>query len=137
MDIDAQLIPWRELKGWNCIHCGRCCRSYDVPLTPEDEERLKKYGSVFRKGRVGLYLKKKKGKCVFRRDKCRIYTERPVACRLYPFYVRFECSKDAYFNGYYVYIDAECRGVDKGCLINLLQWIQYVIKIKINRNYIL
>ncbi|AEA46648.1 YkgJ family cysteine cluster protein [Archaeoglobus veneficus] len=126
------LIPWKKIESWACVHCGKCCSSYDIPVTFEEEERLKKYGNVFKKAKIGLYLRKKKGKCVFWRKNrgCTIYAERPKACRSYPFYVRKEGEEDAYFDGFFIYIDAECRGINKGDPNSLLQWIKYAIEIK-------
>ena len=134
MEGVSTLIPWRRVKGWACVHCGRCCSTYDIPVTFEDELRLRKFGSVFRKGKVGLYLKKKKGTCVFwRKGRCKIYDERPTACKLYPFYVKKWGKEEARFNGYYVYVDSKCGGINKGDLNNLLEWINYSVEIKTNR----
>ena len=113
------LIPWRRIKKWGCIRCGRCCSTLDIPVTFEEEERLKKYGSVFKRGKIGLYLRKKRGKCIFfKKGSCKIYEERPEACRRYPFYFRDLGEDEALFvKGefrIYVYVDKECRGIGKG-----------------------
>ncbi len=113
--IDANLIPWRLARRWTCVRCGWCCCSYDVPVTFDDERRLRKYGDVFWRGKVGLYLKRIDGKCVFYDNgKCLIYDERPIACRRYPFYFRRNGEELARFGDIYVYVDANCRGVGKG-----------------------
>lgn len=113
------LVPWREVEKWKCIHCGKCCSNLDVPVTYEDEKRLKKYGDVFTKGKIGLYLKKVRGECIFFRDgRCKIYSERPEACRRYPFYFRDSGDDSALFSvrevKIYVYVDLECNGVGSG-----------------------
>jgi hypothetical protein len=76
-----------------------------------------KYGDVFRRFKIGVYLKKE-GYCIFYDGKCRIYAERPIACRKYPFYIRLKGSKEALFEfdceRYFVYIDKTCRGIGVG-----------------------
>ena len=119
MEELPRLIPWRKAERWACVHCGFCCSEYDIPVTLEEEERLRKYGRVFRKGKIGLYLKKKKGKCAFRgKNGCRIYDERPVACRKYPFFIKKQGGEDSLFiyggKVYHVFLDARCRGLGKG-----------------------
>ena len=113
------LVPWKKVERWKCVHCGFCCSEYDIPVTLEEEERLRKYGNVFKKGKIGLYLRKKKGKCVFRgKSGCRIYDERPMACRRYPFYVKQQGDDDSLFihegETCHVFLDARCRGLGKG-----------------------
>jgi hypothetical protein len=113
------LIPWKKVRGWSCIHCGFCCSEYDIPVTLEEEERLKKYGNVFKRGKIGLYLRKKRGTCVFRsKIGCRIYKDRPMACRKYPFYVKQQGNEDSLFihDGmeHHVFLDARCSGLGRG-----------------------
>ena len=113
-----ELIPWRAVKKWRCVHCGYCCKEYDVPLSFEEEERLKVYGDVFTRGKLGVYLKKD-GTCVFRKNgKCAIYEIRPKACEKYPFFFREKGEKDAEFEfqgkKIFVYVDKNCKGIGKG-----------------------
>ena len=113
------IVPWRKVESWKCIHCGKCCSNLDVPVTYEDEKRLKKYGDVFTRGKIGLYLRKVGKNCIFYQDgDCKIYTDRPEACRRYPFYFRYFGSDEALFTigktEIYVYVDLECNGVGKG-----------------------
>ncbi len=117
----VDLIPWRRVKRWSCVRCGKCCSFLDVPLTYEEEGRLRKYGDVFRKGRIGVYLRrypKKDGCCIFFDGKCKIYHERPEACRRYPFYLREKGEDEALYHyesgNVYVYIDRSCSGVGLG-----------------------
>jgi len=84
-------------------------------VTPEEEKRLKKYGDVFRKGKILVYLKKINGCCIFLDSGlCRIYEERPAACRRYPFYIRSKGCKESEFEGTHIYIDKSCLGVIPG-----------------------
>jgi len=113
----VNLLPWRKVKRWVCIRCGRCCSSLDVPLTYREEERLRKYGDVFRRSKIGVYLKKD-DYCIFFDGKCEIYVERPEACRRYPFYFREKGDDEAFYRynseKIYVYVDGSCSGVGKG-----------------------
>lgn len=112
------LVPYRVFDRWSCIHCGYCCSEYDVPVSYEDERSLKKFGNIFMKGKIGVYLKKRNGKCIFRKSNCKIYRFRPIACRKYPFYIRKNGNKDSLFiyNGkeYHIFVDRDCRGLGKG-----------------------
>lgn len=111
----GDLIPWRTAGRWKCVRCGWCCCNYDVPVTFEDEERLKKFGDVLWRGKIGVYLKKIDGKCIFYNDgECLIYEDRPIACRRYPFYIRRQGDYLAKFGNVYVYLDKNCRGIGKG-----------------------
>lgn len=127
------LIPWRRVRGWKCVRCGFCCSTYDVPVSIDEEARLGKYGNVFRKGKLGVYLKRKEGSCIFKAKwGCKIYDERPLACVLYPFYIRNTGEEEAKFtyNGvdYFVYLDKNCRGINQeGEMTNC---VKYVIKMK-------
>lgn len=113
--INPDVVPWTYVDRWECVRCGWCCRNLDVSITIYDEIRLRKYGDIFRKGKVGLYLKRINGACVFYDGKnCRIYDERPRACIFYPFYILKRGEEIARFGRYYVYVDKNCRGMGKG-----------------------
>ncbi|WP_457591067.1 YkgJ family cysteine cluster protein [Geoglobus sp.] len=113
-----ELVPYRRYERWACIHCGFCCSEYDVSLGYEDEKRLRRFGNVFHHGKIGVYLKKKNGKCVFRKNRCKAYRFRPNACRKYPFYFRNEGSEESRFEFggkvLHVFVDPKCRGLGKG-----------------------
>ncbi|AIY91021.1 YkgJ family cysteine cluster protein [Geoglobus acetivorans] len=127
------LAPYSEFRRWRCIHCGYCCREYDISLGYEDERILRKFGSVFSYGKIGVYLKRRNSKCIFRKNRCKIYRFRPVACRKYPFYIRNSGDKRSEFmyNGkrYYILVDRNCRGLGMGediekAIVRLLRWIE-------------
>ena len=75
-----------------CSHCGICCEKTEMLLSNADVERLKKAGYDVRKfvryDRQGFAkLKNRHGLCVFYDPEnclCRIYTSRPLGCRVYP-----------------------------------------------------
>jgi hypothetical protein len=119
VNTGLNLIPWSKISRWKCIRCGKCCSLLDVQLGFEDEKRLRKYGDVFSYGRIGVYLKKVNGKCIFyEAGKCLIYPDRPLGCRNYPFYIRRNGVEDAKFRFknqiFFVYLDSSCRGIEKG-----------------------
>ncbi len=113
------LIPWRYIDRWECLRCGKCCRELDVPVTLDEEKRLRKFGDVFSKKKIGVYLKKVGGCCIFLEgNRCRIYDLRPEACRRYPFYFRSKGCSDAKIvvgeRVIFVYIDPACPGLGSG-----------------------
>ncbi|PLJ78619.1 YkgJ family cysteine cluster protein [Infirmifilum sp. SLHALR2] len=86
--------------------CAKCCRNAVVPLLRGDYERLKaRLGDV--EGYVEWVegvpvLKRVNGACVFLEEatgRCRVYEDRPLACRLYPL---------VYTPGKWVHADPRC-----------------------------
>jgi Fe-S-cluster containining protein len=60
-------------------------------------------------GRFVAVMRKQEGRCVFLgEDGCRVYGDRPLLCRMYPFYV--ERQGDVYVIG----VDEGCPGVGGG-----------------------
>jgi len=95
----VQLVPWRKVEAWKCLRCGKCCTKLDVMVTPDEERRLEKYGDVFERGRVLVYLRKVKGRCIFLENgNCAIYPERPMACVKYPFYFKSKGDAESRFD---------------------------------------
>ncbi|RLE74639.1 MAG: hypothetical protein DRJ56_07130 [Thermoprotei archaeon] len=141
-------VPWRSVRGWSCTRCGRCCREYAVPLARGEVVRYAfTYGPVVvsRGGRSYL-LRKPDGSCIFLVDRggyaeCGIYYDRPIACRLYPFYITREPipGTRAELASYehpsagrlYVYLDGDCPGVNRADNIKLVArkavdaWLRY------------
>ncbi len=137
-------LPWRDSRGWQCRRCGRCCVDYVVPLTAGEAMVYPiKYGPfvvVANRGRRYL-LKRGDGSCIFLTYNngvayCNIYYQRPLACRLYPFYITrrpiegLPAERAAYRN-LYVYLDRHCPGVNAGKGIETLvkkaveTWLTY------------
>jgi lysine-N-methylase len=91
------------LQNWDCHSCGDCCRSYAVPATAEERQRIEGQGweklpefqgvSFFVKRGGEYYLNHRAdGGCVFLGpdNLCRIHAKfgsaaKPLACRIYPF----------------------------------------------------
>jgi Fe-S-cluster containining protein len=69
--------------------CIKCCLETEMLLLEEDVERISMLGfetRYFVVNRDGwLYLRNVSGRCVFNDgEKCLIYENRPLGCRLYP-----------------------------------------------------
>ncbi len=115
-----ELVPWRDVERWECVRCGKCCKTLDVSLSFEEEEVLKtvRPDSVVY-GKIGAYVRRVDGKCVFYAEKsgkgmCTIYSLRPKACKLYPFYVRNSGPENARYGSFYVFLHRECEGIGVG-----------------------
>ncbi len=75
-----------------CLRCGACCRETEMLLANADIERLERkgYSKEFfvRFDRTGYAkLRNRLGHCVFydtEKQRCKVYRERPLGCRLYP-----------------------------------------------------
>ncbi len=84
---------------WECISCGKCCH---------------KLGSMFN----SKLFNGEGNKCVKLNEKnrCGIYTERPLGCKMYPFYPDWEKFKlgNVDFKLGSLKIDSECGGFGKG-----------------------
>ena len=78
----------------NCMidgkFCGKCCHETEMPLTLEDIERIESLGYSRRDFAIkvgGIYrLRNVNGRCYFlgKDNRCRIYENRPLGCRIYP-----------------------------------------------------
>jgi lysine-N-methylase len=91
------------LQNWDCHSCGDCCRSYAVPVAPEERARIESQGWAARPEFQGVALFTQRGpdthlahrpdgSCVFLGpdNRCRIHAAhgaaaKPLACRIYPF----------------------------------------------------
>jgi Fe-S-cluster containining protein len=105
--------------GWMCTRCGRCCMDAEgwdrrVLLLEKDVTRLEEAGEQdfheqTDEGRFIAVMKKDDGRCVFlSENSCMVYENRPLLCRMYPFYV--ERQGDVYILG----VDPGCPGVGGG-----------------------
>jgi Fe-S-cluster containining protein len=81
---------WFEVR-FKCLKCGACCVGTEMELLAEDIRRVAAAGYApedFAVERDGIYrLRNVDGHCVFydpSSRSCRIYSIRPVGCRLYP-----------------------------------------------------
>lgn len=75
-----------------CSHCGVCCEETEMLLSKHDIKRLQENGysrlDFTHYDKHGYArLRNRKGFCVFydaERKRCRIYSFRPIGCRIYP-----------------------------------------------------
>jgi Fe-S-cluster containining protein len=102
---------------WSCIDCGDCCgdikeRTRMILLLPEDIDRIEKkeetdFCEEWVEGSFIGIMCKKDGKCFFYNgESCRIYDERALLCRMYPFWL--EKQNDHFVFG----MDQECPSRD-------------------------
>ncbi|NJE05992.1 YkgJ family cysteine cluster protein [Thermococcus sp. M36] len=111
---------------FKCVEgCGKCCYELEIPIRDEDIAGIEDLGysawefvdyeKMFYRGDKFLsYALKKRpfdGGCVFldpETMRCRIYSRRPLACRLYPFvFVRHGKTMEVY-----VKMDSFCPGLN-------------------------
>jgi uncharacterized protein len=105
---------------FTCQKCGRCCKK-DVEIYFCDIERWSKDGTLYQifpdltisgdSQAPSLGLEKADGKCKMSNPEskeCKIYHNRPLACRAYP--LKYDG------NGFFLK-DEECPGINKGEMI--------------------
>jgi Fe-S-cluster containining protein len=121
LDHGAEEIEFYYPAGlsWECTRCGRCCMDVEgwdrrVLLLEKDMTQLEEAGEQgFHEHKAQekfvAVMKKEDGRCVFLGEKgCMVYGDRPLLCRMYPFYVERQ-------GGVYVIgVDTECPGVGGG-----------------------
>ena len=105
---------------WKCKRCASCCRDAShrprrILLLPSDIEKLEKAGETKFTTEVKCEdpfkaeMRKDSGACVFLTEKeCRIYSNRALLCRMYPFWVEKEGRSLE------VRIDTRCPGFGHG-----------------------
>lgn len=84
----------QEEFGYTCNRCMNCCRNMDVPVDPYEAARLARhlgisttlFRSQYTRDSVGNRLTQQAdGACIFLGEAgCTAYSDRPLACRLYP-----------------------------------------------------
>lgn len=101
----------RKLLKFRCTGCGNCCKEPLLPLTDEDLGRLARHTgadplslvqfvsrdeidmdhepegfALLRQGRRVMVLKHVRGRCVYlgADERCTVYNERPLGCRVFP-----------------------------------------------------
>jgi Fe-S-cluster containining protein len=86
--IDGVTFLYPEGIYFECENCGNCCSS-DVPLSRKEVDSGKfetKRGSEHSFSCTNLFVKKKEeNKCIYlENNKCKVYEDRPVKCRTFP-----------------------------------------------------
>ena len=108
--------------NWGCVRCGACCGDVDkrqrmIRLLDKDMDRIDEvtdedYCMDWDEGSFSGLMLKNDGKCIFLgEDGCRIYDNRALLCRMYPFWLERQ-------EGLFVFgVDADCPGQGKGELL--------------------
>ncbi|MFP4081913.1 MAG: YkgJ family cysteine cluster protein [Candidatus Aminicenantes bacterium] len=136
-------MPWKLVKSWACLACGRCCRRYSINLSWKEYEHLNRFwpDKVKIKNKRPYLKKRRDGRCVFLQGKLcslQMLKSKPFACKLWPFKILSEPDEmDKDFEGlylyrnkeYFVYINPQCSGINRGNPRNLKKAIQEVISI--------
>jgi Fe-S-cluster containining protein len=83
-----------EAFGYTCNRCLSCCKNMDVPVDPYESARLARHLGIstsqfrqeFTRDNLGNMLAHQENSdCVFLGENgCTVYSDRPLACRLYP-----------------------------------------------------
>lgn len=92
LKVDGILFVIPSHLVHKCNGCGACCKVNHASIAKEEIEEIKKLGYEGfyeeNKERVtGFMLKRVNEKCFFLDDdnKCKIYENRPITCRIYPY----------------------------------------------------
>lgn len=74
--------------GFQCQRCGKCCQEgVGVALWAHEFQRLKKMmgGKIYKHiTTIGDWYALKLPCVFYKKGKCKIYDNRPIACRMYP-----------------------------------------------------
>ena len=98
--IDGKTWTWKttfsDTLKFRCAGCGICCIASNVYLEDDEKEAIEKIGETDFSSRVKdpqsgkedqLLEKQADKRCHFLDDRlrCRVYTIRPLICRMFPF----------------------------------------------------
>jgi len=123
-------VSWRNVKSWNCIDCGVCCRDYQVVLDFNEWVKIvRNYGvEATKPGISKLYLgKRSDGSCIFLTKLgdsyfCGLQNMKPKACKIWPFKIfsrpKYGTPREALYTyrgrNFFVYVDPACIGLSWG-----------------------
>jgi Fe-S-cluster containining protein len=123
-------VSWRNVKSWNCVECGICCKEYHIVLNFNEWVNIvKKYGvETTVPGISKLFLgKKSDGTCIFLNRlgdsyRCGLQYMKPLACKVWPFKIfdkpKFGRPNEALYTyrnkNFYIYVDPACTGLSWG-----------------------
>lgn len=91
----TDFLSYNSPFSYQCTCCGECCRERAIVMTPYDTIRLATHlhissGQFIQQflllDEEGVFLRHRlNGDCIFlEADDCLVYSQRPLACRLYP-----------------------------------------------------
>ena len=122
--LDGVVIRYPVELRWSCVRCTHSCRDMprrkrNILLTANDIIRVacatRLQPHQFSIGLRGSFpyerrMKKIGGRCVFLQGtRCSIYSERPLICRFYPFYLRRSADGRLHIG-----FDSACSGIGRG-----------------------
>ncbi|MEM2087149.1 MAG: YkgJ family cysteine cluster protein [Thermoproteota archaeon] len=137
-------IPWRRLRSWACLRCGKCCSKFKVTLRPYEYAKISELMPEAVVPDVKPFLRKIGGKCVFQNEYglCDLQELglKPFSCKVWPFLVYKKPKSinpgeaEFHYNDekYYVYLNQHafiCTGVNMGMPEELPNIIWEVIEI--------
>jgi len=128
MQLQAKELH-HKLK-FKCKHCGQCCNKPVIQLYPFDiknicqelnisTKQFHQQYSLFQldEDNIPRCILKNKPKCPFRENKCTLYNNRPIRCRLYPVGRIFQEDIT------YVLPENKCPGFDSGKKQTIQEWL--------------
>jgi len=110
--VIRDVVPGEKFLKFRCTQCGNCCKDPLLPLTDSDIARITKHTGeatqdlvrwvdrngidmddepeafvILRQGRRVMVLRHEGGGCRYlgEDDRCTIYGQRPLGCRIFPF----------------------------------------------------
>lgn len=124
-------VPWKHIRSWSCVQCGRCCREFQINLRFYDYARIAHYWpETVDVDHTGVpFIKRAHGRCVFQDSSglCLLQLRgmKPIICKLWPFKVFPATQRQGhnnarfhYDNGdVYVYLNPFykiCPGINRG-----------------------
>lgn len=139
-------IPWKHIRSWNCIRCGRCCREFQINLRFYDYARIAQHWpETVDVDHTGVpFIKRAHGRCVFQHSSglCRLQPQgmKPIICKLWPFKVFPAARRRGHDNARFHYKDGDffvylnpfykiCPGINRGVTKDLPLVVKEIIEI--------
>ena len=120
----------------NCKNCKKhCCgeiKQLRPILLPFEEKIFKKDSNLVKGLEKDMFVLKRKrdGNCIYLENRiCKIYEERPVECRLYPFLLDFK-------NGINIKLDERYCKLLKNLKYNIIEINAYLSTLEISKDWI-
>ena len=115
---------YKDGLRFSCRECGNCCKNFTrngkqvafVYLTLEDFKKLAASAgdNLIMLSTGELVVKVKDGNCIFYKDGCTIYENRPTQCRTFPFWRENLVNRQTW-----EFLSYSCHGIGSGRLYSL------------------
>ena len=114
LNLNLQPIKNKSILKFKCLKekCPNNCCTFGLPvvITSKDNQNLISQ-TIFFGGKQLKIVKQNKNGCIyFKNGKCIIYKQRPLACKIYPFYLS---------PGGKIFYDKNCPGIDHGGIVDI------------------